>query len=735
LALVRRSASALLDDARTGRLGQLLVEQARAQLRSGTGVAEVRSWDRSLPVLLDDLVEAGLGGVEVLVEHKLPYTPKRADLVLCGVHPRTGDASYVVVELKQWSHATADGSDRCVVPGWSEPVLHPVEQVRRYCQHLVDFTPALAERPGLVSGAAYLHNALDPASVWSLRTYRADEFGRLFMADRRSEWLDFLRARLVGTDRPGIADLARRAADDLLHARVGPSRPLLEVAAREVREREQYVLLDEQQVAFGLVRDAVARAGTRTAKEVVVVSGGPGSGKSVIALSLLGELSRQGHRVLHATGSSAFTSTMRSVAGARAPRVRGMFVYFNSFMDTAPHALDVLICDEAHRIRETSVNRYTRAALRSQARPQVDELIDAARVPVFLLDEHQVVRPGELGSLAEFRAASESKGCVVHEVHLEGQYRCGGSVLFDTWVHRLLGLVPGAAPVRWSDLARGSDDQYVVRVAESPADLEAWLLDRAAPSSETARISAGYCWPWSDPIGSGAERHLRDDVVIGDWRRPWNAKPGGKRVPDAPESYYWASDPRGFRPGRLHLHGTGLRVRLVGGDPRAGPRAPGRNVDRPAWRVPGSSRATCRPRGVRGADPEHVQGAPDPGDARGDGVQHRCRDAGMAAGAGLRSVGHSEARWPWWPPGLAAVLSWRWRESNPRPPSARQGFSGRSPLCRYSAPPVLRTSRCDRPSHCAVSLSPPWPAREVILLVDARVRAGGTLGLTEPRLA
>ena len=120
------------------------------------------------------------------------------------------------------------------------------------------------------------------------------------------------------------------------------------------------------------------RARSRDRKSVIVVAGGPGSGKSVIALSLLGDLAREGRTVLHATGSRSFTQTLRKVAGRRAPRVQKMFRYFNQFMDAERNGLDVLILDEAHRIRQTSANRYTQAELRND-RPQLDELIAVSK--------------------------------------------------------------------------------------------------------------------------------------------------------------------------------------------------------------------------------------------------------------------------------------------------------------------------------------------------------------------
>jgi uncharacterized protein (DUF1778 family) len=541
VALVRDAASSLLSKAEAKELHGLLEQQARIRFDAAIGRSEVRSWEMSLPPLLTDLQEAGLGHVEVLLEHKLPYTPKRVDALLCGVHPKTLRPSYVLVELKQWTNAESIDDELVYLPNYGQPVLHPAEQVRRYCQQLVDFTPALANGSGGVYGIAYLHNA--GAEGWRMRRYRLNEYGRLYTRDERQQLLDLLGS-LLSTD-PGTRTDSRRAADDLLTARTEPSKQLLTHAAEEVKHREQFVLLDEQQVAFKIVEQAVELASDENTKTVVIVLGGPGSGKSVLALSLLGELSRAGRRVLHATGSSSFTRTLRKiVVGSRSSRAQQMFVYFNSFIGERKNSLDILVCDEAHRIRETSVNRFTKADKRAAAKRQVEELIDVARVPIFLLDEHQVVRPGEMGTEAEIRAAAEAAGCQIRAVRLHGQYRCGGSELYDQWVLRLLGL-SSLPPVPWSRLTENTDEAYRVAALPSPDALESWLKLQNPGGGDTARIAAGYCWPWSDPSRTEVGKALVDDVVIGDWRRPWNAKPD-KPVPGVPASHFWASDPRGF---------------------------------------------------------------------------------------------------------------------------------------------------------------------------------------------
>lgn len=530
MALYRQSASAVaVEDPES--IVERLMEQMLYRAGYRPGVSEQRSWRSSLPVLAADLVQAGLPDVELLMEYQLPLTSRRADVVLAGAHPQTGQASYVVVELKQWTAATAfEGDDRLVeVPDTPGPArLHPVRQVEGYVDYLLDYLTVLADEPDAVVGAAYLHNATDPLKVVDLHALPGSARGRLFTGADRGAFHEFLRSRLATGNAGGVH------GDRFLHSAVAPSKQLLKVAADEVRDREQFRLIGDQQLAVDHVLHAVEESRRANHKRVVVVSGGPGSGKSVIALSLLGELSRSGRTVLHATGSRSFTQTLRRVAGRGSSRVQSMFKFFNSFMDAGANDLDVLILDEAHRIRETSVNRWTRAAQRS-GKQQIDELLDAALVPVFLLDQHQVVRPGEMGSREVLDSFAKKRGLDVVHISLDDQFRCGGSREYVTWVQHLLGLTAGG-PRLWS-----GDDRFEVMVADAPEEMEQILRTRL-DEGFSARMSAGYCWPWSDPTPAG---DLVPDVRIEGWSRPWNVK-GDRRVGDAPPSALWATEEGGF---------------------------------------------------------------------------------------------------------------------------------------------------------------------------------------------
>lgn len=490
---------------------------------------EARSWTSSLPALTSAIVDAGLGNLEVLLEYRLPLTSRRADAVIAGNNPKTGKPHYVVVELKQWSAASISSeSDNLVaVPGARySPVLHPSMQVHNYATYMRDFL-TIFESQATIDSIALLHNARK-SDVADLFASPISAEAQLFTHDSAGDFREFL-TKSFSADVPGS-----RAADALLTSRTAPSKQLLALAAKEIREQEQFVLLDEQRVAYELVLGTLEKARQADTKSIVLVTGGPGSGKSVIALSVLGELARRGYTALHATGSKSFTETLRKVAGNRAPSVKAMFKYFNSFMEAERNSVEVLILDEAHRMREKSVNRYTKKYLRDIARPQIDELIDTARVPVFLLDEHQIVRPGELGSVHDIKSTAANRGVPVFEVNLNAQYRAGGSSAYTDWVVRLLELEDGG-PIGWED-----EDTFQVQIVDSPIEMEN-ILRRKLEGGVNARMTAGYCWKWS----AVSEDGLENDVIIGDWEKPWNSR-ADRAIGPIPPSHLWAYEPGGF---------------------------------------------------------------------------------------------------------------------------------------------------------------------------------------------
>ena len=528
-ALLRETANRIKEMALSKTLVEKLSTQMLFQMGNSPSPAEKRSWENSLIEIAELFIQCGLGDVNLLVEYQLPYSSKRIDVIALGSNPKNESPTVIVIELKQWTSASLiEGAlDSLRIDSYGNtPILHPAVQVSRYCEYLSDFNRFVSDENTSLFGIAYLHNWMDTKNQ-ALDLIQPTSQGMLFTGIQKSDLKDFLTARIS----PKFSD---QITDNFLNSRIAPTKQLMQLAAEEVKNREQFRLLDEQQIAYSMVMKALRDADASNTKTAVIITGGPGTGKSVIALSLLGELSRRGKTTLHATGSKAFRNSLRKIAGARSPQVQKLFSYFNSFMSAERNSLDVIICDEAHRIRETSANRYTKADLRTGT-PQLHELLNVARVPVFLLDSNQVVRKGETGTPDYIESEAMSMGLNVIRLDLDGQFRCGGSRLYENWLNGVLNL-DHSENISWT-----KDPNFNVFVAESPEEIES-MLKKFESEGYKSRITAGYCWTWNDPNDDGT---LPKDVKIGNWSKPWNVK-GDRGVGGYLSGELWAIDPKGF---------------------------------------------------------------------------------------------------------------------------------------------------------------------------------------------
>jgi uncharacterized protein len=466
----------------------------------------------------------------VLLEYQLPATSRRLDCMVTG---RSDDrsAQAMIVELKQWEECERTEGELILTRtgGAKRDVLHPSVQVGGYRNYLADSHTAFHLEPdpvGLVA-CSYLHNYVFRENDALLETKFEPwlkEFP-IFSADDSEKLIEDLRVRVGAGDGMEILDRVERS-------KYRPSRKLLEHVSRMVEGRREYILLDDQMIAFDRVLAAARSGRSRRTKSLILVIGGPGTGKSVIALNLVARLADEGISSHYATGSKAFTETLRQIVGRRASP---LFNYFNSYSAMEPRALDVVICDEAHRLRKTSSNRFTPKAKKND-KTQIQELIDVSQTAVFLIDDRQVVRPDEIGSADLIRQTAKANGAELHEIKLEAQFRCSGSDAFIQWVENTLEL-ERTPTVLWN-----LNDSFEFRIVSSPEALDAAIRGRL-DEGHKARLTAGFCWPWSDARDDGT---LVDDVTAGDFRRPWNAPHDARRLAKGiPRAQLWAYNPGG----------------------------------------------------------------------------------------------------------------------------------------------------------------------------------------------
>ena len=515
------------------RVAEKLGDAFYEYFRFRASASEFSAWQNSLTALTSHIQYSRLLDNGIVLELQLPLSSSRLDAMLTG-RDDAGRERAVIVELKQWTKAVPADVDDCVMTflGHRErTVPHPSIQAANYRRYLADMNSAFYAEPGPVEldGCAWLHNLDDSSRTALTGTPFAGALAAapLFTGHDAVPFRDYLQERLsAGGGMPVL--------DKIVHGGFAPSKKLLEHASRMIAGEPAYTLLDDQIVAYETIL-TLARRGLRTKSDhaVVVVRGGPGTGKSVIALNVMATLLAEGRNVQHATGSKAFTESLRKRLG---PRARALLQYFNSFGGADAGAIDVLVCDEAHRIRTSSSSRFTPKARRTD-RAQVEELIDASRLAVFFIDDHQAVRPAEVGSTTLIREAAVRLGARYRETELSTQFRCAGSDEYVDWIDQLLEVR------KTGRFELGEHAGFEFRIFDTPAELDAAIRAKAR-GGYAARMTAGFCWRWSDPRPDGT---LVDDVEVGAFRRPWNAKPDAARLARGiPKASFWASDPGGL---------------------------------------------------------------------------------------------------------------------------------------------------------------------------------------------
>lgn len=429
--LYRGTTRQFIADAERERLAGQLADRFLEEFRYRPAPSEVASWQNSLRAMADVLAAADLRDQGILVELRLPLTSKRLDCLITGSSPGRGDSA-VIVELKQWTVVGRSTITDCVTIHHGSRIkdhLHPSAQVASYQRYLLDTHPAFTAGSGIrLDACSYLHNALfDPTSpIFEPSFAKLTDSYPAFAGDQLDQLATFLGERVPGPDDGSIVD---RIADTSFR----PHKRLLDHVARVIRGEPTFVLLDEQQVVFNAVMDEVRAAGQNRRPAAFLIQGGPGTGKSVIAVNLVAELSALGLGTVHATGSKAFTENLRQKVGGRAS---AQFSYFMN-LATLKEPLDVVVLDEAHRIREVSGNRFTRKSART-GKSQIDDILDAARVSVFFIDDLQVVRPEEVGSSSLIRASAAARSIPLREFELQAQFRANGSDAFIQWVDNTL---------------------------------------------------------------------------------------------------------------------------------------------------------------------------------------------------------------------------------------------------------------------------------------------------------
>lgn len=517
-----------------------LEESFRAKLGRGIPPAERGAYTNSLPQMERVVRRADIADdCGIMIEYKIPLTNFRVDFIVSG-QDEQGVKNFIIVELKQWSEARkadGDGLVETFTGGANRIVAHPSYQASSYKDFISDFNENVANDSVAAYSCAYLHNyeEKDPEPLREERYAKIIEQSPMFLRDDQ----DKLEAYLKKYVKYG-------KGMDILYeiesGKIKPSKKLVDYVSGMFEGKEEYRLLDEQKVAFESAR--YVASSTKAGKSVVIIKGGPGTGKSVISLNLLNTLLSDGLNVVFVAPNASFRETLVKKLAGTVPRMRlkNLFMGSSGFVESNPNEFDALVVDEAHRLKRRGAYMY-------QGLNQVDDVIKAARTSIFFIDDNQMVRPDDVGSVAEIKKYAEVYGAEIYEMELSAQFRCSGAEGYVNWLDDVLQLRETANYDGWED------GDFEFKIFDDPNEMRK-AIKRKDAEGFSARILAGYAWEWTSEKEGNKDAQVNDVLVPEyEFAMPWNSRKVGST---------WAIDSSGIdQVGCIHTS-QGLEFDYVG---------------------------------------------------------------------------------------------------------------------------------------------------------------------------
>ena len=481
--------------------------------------SELRAWRGSLRAMAEVLDDEGIpSDTGIGVEFGIPQTSKRIDFLLSGRDGR-GTPHVIIVELKQWSTSRMSAKDGIVIAQRGGPNeregAHPSYQAWSYAALLEGFNEAVHGDGVALRPCAYLHNHDDNGEITHSHYQPYIEKAPLFLRGKaeRERLRTFIRQHVKRGDN---AELLYK----IENGRIKPSKMLADSLVRMLKGNREFVLVDDQKVIYETAL-ALARSARPDHKQVLIVRGGPGTGKSVVAINLLVELSRLGLLTKYVSKNAAPRAVYQQKLKAKFKRaeISSLFGGSGAFIDTPANTFDVLVVDEAHRL-----NRFS-GLYGNQGENQVKELINSAKCTVLFADDDQMVTLSDIGHTGELQRWAKALGADVTHMELASQFRCNGSDGYLAWVDHVLG-------IRETANTRLAREDFDLQVVDSPVELHRLIAEKNKGNNKS-RVVAGYCWDWASKKDPDAH-----DIVIPEhgYQRRWNLDVDGSLWIIAPNS-------------------------------------------------------------------------------------------------------------------------------------------------------------------------------------------------------
>jgi DUF2075 family protein len=498
-------------------------------------VSEINSFRQSLIymdiILHDQDIPDDCG---ISIEYHIPLTSKRVDFIISGSDGNNDNV--IIIELKGWTEAWITERDGIIdtrFQGRVSRTTHPSYQAWSYASLLQSFNATIEEESIFLWPCAYLHNyPKDDVLTNEFYGFYLEK-APVFLKPDAIKLRDFIKRFMKYGDKKNLIVCIE-------NGKIRPSKNLADSLKMLIKGNKEFVMIDDQKEVY---EEALylAKHSHEKNKNVLIVEGGPGTGKSVVAVNLLVELNRRGLMAQYVTKTSAprevYFDKLKGVK--KMPELKNLFVSSGSFMKAPKNSLSALIVDEAHRLTE-------KTGFLKMGDNQVKEIINSALFSVFFIDEDQRVHINDYGESWVIEDLAKKAGAKVAKLSLSSQFRCGGSDGYLAWLDDMLQIRDTA-----NDTFRSSGFKYEFRVVDSPAELRDIIFEKNLADNK-ARLVAGYCWDWSS-----SKNQSSYDIVMPefDFRMRWNLKSYGST---------WIIDPNSVEEvGCIHTC-QGLEVDYIG---------------------------------------------------------------------------------------------------------------------------------------------------------------------------
>lgn len=496
-----------LDDVRADIVDEKILSSFQRHLGHSTNKNEIAAWRNSMLYMSQVLADAEIpGNSGVAIEYTLPQTTKRIDFILTG-KGQNKQSTAIIIELKQWESVKAtsmDGVVKTFVGGAEREVSHPSYQAWTYAALLEDFNETVQQENIGLRPCAYLHNCVSDDTIndpfYESHTRKAPAFLR----KDAQKLADFIKHYVKYGDSCEVMYRIDRG-------RIRPSKNLADKLASLLKGNQEFLMIDDQKVVYETAL-SLAKKSTVKDKHVLIVEGGPGTGKSVVAVNLLVALTNEQMLTQYVTKNAAPRAVYASLltGSFKKSHIDNLFKGSGVYTDMDANVFDALVVDEAHRLNEKS------GMFQNLGENQIKEIINAAKFSVFFIDEDQRVTFKDIGETGTIKDWATRLGATVHQLELQSQFRCNGSDGYLAWLDNTLEIRETA-----NESLNGIN--YDFRVFDSPNELRDAIVRRNRINNK-ARLVAGYCWDWVSKSDS-----TRKDITIEeyDFAMKWNLASDG----------------------------------------------------------------------------------------------------------------------------------------------------------------------------------------------------------------